>query len=739
MGCRPAAVGQPAATERTRGLQHNLDLRLASTKVVGPPPRCLVLFRNSSSDSILVMHLTTRTASGQVERDPGWLDGLNPQQVEAVTHGDGPLLIVAGAGTGKTRTLAHRVAYLLSKGIRPEGILLLTFTRRAAREMLKRAVAAAPSPVSAKGVWGGTFHAVGNRLLRIHCASIGLSEDFTIMDRADAEGLLDVVRNDLSLASTDGRFPRKSTCLEIYSRRVNGDEALNTVLKRYFPWCEPWQQELKDLFLAYVERKQRLNVLDYDDLLLYWRFLVEEHQVAEAIEGRFDHILVDEYQDTNKTQALILEGMRRSNQNITVVGDDAQSIYSFRSATVENMLEFPDRFGGTKVVRLEQNYRSTAPILSTTNRLIAQSSRGYSKELWCEQSGGQRPQLITCSDENDQDDTVIENVLRHYEQGIRLNQQAVLFRASSHSTSLELTLNRKNIPYHKYGGLRFLESTHVKDLICILRVVVNPRDEVAWFRVLQLLKGVGPAGASSAVRHLAENRFDPSAIDTFAFPPSATEGAAELATLLHDIHEVNQLGPSAQIDRVLLFYTPILERTHDNPGPRIADLDHLAQLATSAESTHQFLADLVLDPPTSTGDLAGPPVLDEDWLVLSTIHSAKGLEWDVVQIIHAADGCLPSDMATGSTGEIDEELRLTYVATTRAREFLYVLWPLRYFHRPAMVSDSHSYAQRSRFLTEDVVASMDCSGPPEAPPIAPKHVRICGHVDIRSRLKGLWE
>ena len=533
------------------------------------------------------MRLQTAPATLQSTHDYGWLDGLNPQQLEAVTHGDGPLLIAAGAGTGKTRTLAYRVAYLLSKGIRPEGILLLTFTRRAAREMLQRTVSAAP--VSAKGVWGGTFHAVGNRLLRMHCQSVGLSEGFTIMDRADAEDLLDVVRNDMSLSTTDGRFPRKSTCFDIYSRRVNGDEALDSVLKRHFPWCEQWQEKLKDLFLAYVERKQRLNVLDYDDLLLYWRFLLEDEQVAAAIEGRFAHILVDEYQDTNKTQALILNGMRRTNRNITVVGDDAQSIYGFRSATVENMLEFPGRFEGTKVVRLEQNYRSTAAVLSTANRLIAQASRGYSKELWSDRSKGQRPELITCSDENDQDDRVIENVLSHYEQGIRLNQQAVLFRASSHSTSLEVALARKNIPFHKYGGLKFLESAHIKDLICILRVAANPRDEVARFRVLQLLKGVGPAIASSAVRHLAESRFEPSAIDTFAFPAAATEEAAELAALLHDIGADSQLAPSAMVERVQLFYAPILERAYDHPGARLADLDHLAQMASSAESTEQFL------------------------------------------------------------------------------------------------------------------------------------------------------
>lgn len=625
-----------------------------------------------------------------------------------MTHGDGPLLVVAGAGTGKTRTLAYRVAHLVSQGVSPDRILLLTFTRRAAEEMLKRASSAvAPESATVKRVWGGTFHAIANRILRMYARPAGLSPDFTIMDRSDAEDFLNVVRNGLSLSQKDRRFPRKSTCLDIYSRRVNGSEDLPAVIRKDFPWCEMWQEDLKTLFREYVERKQKQDLLDYDDLLLYWNYLVQDDKSAESIGGRFDHILVDEYQDTNGVQASILSGMRRQNKNITVVGDDAQSIYSFRSATIRNILDFPQQFPGARVVKLEQNYRSVQPILETTNRVIGRAQERYSKELWSNRSAGQRPQVITCRDEDEQDEAVIRRVLQHYEQGIPLRKQAVLFRAAYHSNSLELALARKNIPFRKYGGLRFLEASHVKDLISLLRIVENPRDEMAWFRVLQLLSGVGPVTAAAAFGHVRDNGYSPAALESFKAPPSARDELASLALLMKDLARMGGEAPSTQVDRVRRFYLPLLERNYENPAPRANDIEHLAQLATRYKTRKLFLDELILDPPVSTGDFAGPPSKDEDWLVLSTIHSAKGLEWDAVFLIHAADGCLPSDMATGSDGEIEEELRLTYVAMTRARDFLYVLWPLRYYHRSAGISDRHSYAQLCRFFTADVLKTME--------------------------------
>ena len=673
------------------------------------------------------------------ESEQGWLEELNPEQRRAATHGDGPLLIVAGAGSGKTRTLAYRVAYLIAQGVPPERILLLTFTRRAAEEMLKRAARAIASGSNASGrVWGGTFHAVANRLLRIYAQSIGLSPDFTIIDRGDAEDFLDVVRNDLAFSSKESRFPRKSTCLDIYSRRVSGNEDLEAILRRDFPWCLMWRDELKSLFGEYVERKQSQSVLDYDDLLLYLYHMLEDTALAESVGGRFDHVLVDEYQDTNHIQAGILRRMRTKGQhNLTVVGDDAQSIYSFRSATVRNMLDFPEQFPGTTVVTLEQNYRSTPPILETTNRVIRQARERYSKDLWSARSGGQKPQLITCVDDSQQDDVVIRQVLEHYEQGIPLREQAVLFRASSHSASLELELTRRNIPFHKYGGLRFLEMAHIKDLISFLRIIENPRDEIAWFRVLQLLSGVGPVTARAVIEHVRNHRFDPASVAGFAGPSAAREDLAGLGALFTSLATLPEGSPASHIEMIRRFYDPVLERNYENPEPRKSDIEHLGQLAAGYTSRRQFLVDLVLDPPASTGDLAGPPTVDEDWLVLSTIHSAKGLEWDAVYLIHAADGCLPSDMATGSDREIEEELRLTYVAMTRARDFLYVLWPLRYYHKMAGLTDRHSYAQLCRFFSDGVVESMDEIGVAE-PASGDAAVPKLSHEDIGARIRDIW-
>lgn len=667
-----------------------------------------------------------------------WLSELNPAQREAVTHGAGPLLVVAGAGSGKTRTLAYRVAYLISQGVPAERILLLTFTRRAAEEMLKRAAAAVTGgPHTTRRVWGGTFHAFATRVLRMYARSAGLSPEFSVIDRTDAEDFLNIVRNDLGLSRRGRRFPRKATCMDIYSRRVNSTDDLTTVLAKWYPWCIEWEEDLRILFGAYVEKKQTQSVLDYDDLLLYLYYLLEDARIRDALGGRFDHVLVDEYQDTNRIQADILRRLREKNSNIMVVGDDAQSIYSFRSATVRNMLDFPCQFPGTHIVTLDQNYRSLQPILETTNEVIRQARERYTKDLSAVRGPGQTPQIITCIDEPHEDERVIQLVLEHYEQGIPLRRQAVLFRAASHSASLELALTRKNIPFHKYGGLRFLEAAHVKDVISILRLVQNPRDQVAWFRVLQLISGVGPATAAAALDHIAGQGYTPSALATFDTPAAARRRVGELARLMAEMSSLDDPVPSVLIEQVRAFYTPLLKENYDNPVAREHDIAHLGQLAGGYTSLGAFLDDLVLDPPASTGDLAGPPLKDEDWLVLSTIHSAKGLEWDAVYLIHAADGCLPSDMSTGTPEEIDEELRLTYVAMTRARDFLYVLWPLRFYVRGAGVTDRHMYSQRCRFFTDDVAATMQQSSygadeqATELPPAS-------ASTDIAARIRSIW-
>jgi len=669
-----------------------------------------------------------------------WLNDLNPQQRAAVTHDGGPLLVVAGAGSGKTKTLAYRVAYLIAQGVDPSRILLLTFTRRASEEMLRRASSVIARGTSSIGqVWGGTFHSAANRLLRAYSKVVGLRNDFTVLDQGDAEDAMNMIRHEMGLHSREIRFPRKSTCLSVYSRCVNSGEELPHVLTHDYPWCEQWEDELKEMFRRYVARKQERNVLDYDDLLLYWSYLLSDDRVAEELSKQFEHILVDEYQDTNILQSNILRGMRVTNHKITVVGDDAQSIYRFRGATVRNMLDFPKHFPDATIITLEQNYRSVKPILETANQLISEAPELYSKELWSNRKSGQLPRLVTCKDVTEQDEYVIDRVLRHYEEGIPLRRQAILFRAGHLSDTLEIELSRRNIPYHKYGGLRFLEAAHVKDLVSFLRVLENPRDDMAWFRILQLMDGIGPSTAAKVAAHVAENDNDPRSIRTYTAPPAARESMAGLARLLDELVPIGDKHPAIQVERIRKFYDPLLEKTYDNPGSRIRDLVSLEQISTGYESRQQFLVDLQLDPPSSTGDLAGPPHKDDDWVVLSTIHSAKGCEWDVVYLIHAVDGFLPSDMSTGTREEIEEERRLAYVALTRAKDYLYITRPLRYYHKWYALGDAHSYAQLSRFFTDDVLRTVEkvaLDQPPEervAPDLDDVEIRV------QQMLRDMWD
>ena len=670
--------------------------------------------------------------------DNDYFKDLNAQQREAVTHGDGPLLVVAGAGSGKTRTLAYRVAWLIARGVSPERIMLLTFTRRAAREMLSRAAAVLGERAAVTSqVWGGTFHATANRLLRIYGKAFNLAPEFTIMDQSDAQDMLQVIRHKIIDKQVKGRFPRKGTLLAIYSRRMNSGDSLEDVVENWFPWCERWMDKLKIIFKEYVTLKQQRTVLDYDDLLVYWKYLLTDTTAAQQIENRFEHILVDEYQDTNSLQAEILLGMRKNNKNIMVVGDDAQSIYSFRSATVRNMLDFPKYFTGAHTVLLEQNYRSCEPILITTNSVIVQAKERFSKALFSTREGCDLPQLITCSDEAHEAEVVVEKVLYHYEQGVALHDQAVLFRAGSHSAALELELMKREIPFHKWGGLKFLEAAHVKDFVSFVRLLENPRDEISWFRVLQLFEGVGPATASKVYEHLTTQRFNAA---TVADAPVATKLQRKLSQLGRLFEEVaaGELSLATQLDRINRLYQPLLDNNYENAQPRRNDIEHIIELATAYTSRSRFLSEITLDPPTSTSDFAGPPSREEDYLILSTIHSAKGCEWDAVYLIHAADGCLPSDMATGSEEEVEEELRLAYVAMTRARDRLYVTWPMRFYSHPQGFSDGHVYGQCSRFFTKEVLDTMETVAAPGV--VTDDSVEdIYPGVDIQDKMRGLWE
>jgi DNA helicase-2/ATP-dependent DNA helicase PcrA len=631
------------------------------------------------------------------------------------------LLIVAGAGTGKTATLAARVARLLERGVPAERILLLTFSRRAAAQMLSRAEHLTGEGRTAE-VWGGTFHAVANRLLRVHGRAVGVQPDVTVLDQADVADVMNLLRNELGFGHGERRFPRKETLAQIYSRTVNTGEKLREVLRRWYPWCAEERDGIRAIFTAFAARKRETNTLDYDDLLLFWDAMLADRSLGPRIAERFDHVLVDEYQDTNALQARILERLRPpdGSRNLTVVGDDAQAIYGFRAATVRNILEFPERFPGTTIVRLEQNYRATPSVLAAANAVIARSAQRHDKTLWSARDDGPQPVLRTCVDEDEQTDTVCREVLEARERGVPLTRQAVLFRAAHHSDALEIELARRNIPFVKYGGLKFLEAAHVKDALALLRIVENPRDEVSWFRALLLLDGVGPTSARSIVDVLGvRGGGDAAPLATLAErPPPIPVGAQRsfdgLREALLDCAR-SELGPAGELERFRPFLEATVRRKYEHADARLRDLDVLAQLASRQPSRARFLADLALDPPSSTGELAGPPLLDDDYLVLSTIHSAKGLEWDAVYLLHAADGNIPSDMATGDDDEVEEERRLLYVALTRARDRLTVLFPQRYYRRRDR-SDPHTYAQLSRFLApEEIRACFEQITPERSP------------------------
>ena len=684
---------------------------------------------------------------------------LNPAQRLAAEYGEqregdgfraGPLLVIAGAGTGKTMTLAHRVAHLIIEGVNPERILLLTFTRRASQEMTRRvesivrASTRDATPLPAGGLpWSGTFHSIANRLLRRFARNLGLDPGFSVLDRGDAADMIDVVRHEQKLTRTSRRFPKKDTCLAIYSRCVNTQRPLAETLDKTYPWCADWTDELAELFRHYVQRKQQSQSLDYDDLLLYWSHLVAEPEFAEEIGSWFDHVLVDEYQDTNLVQAQILNALKPDGSGVTVVGDDAQSIYSFRAAEVENILGFPDQYmPSARVITLEQNYRSTQPLLDSANCLIAESERQYRKNLYSERQDGGKPRYITVEDGDAEAEYVVTSILANRELGMALKEQAVLFRGSHHSDRLELELVRRNIPYVKFGGLKFLEAAHVKDLLSVLKWAENPRNEVAAFRVLKLLPGMGPSNAARCFEHLAVNEHRMGALADFRAPAAAAKewpGFCELMASLASA-EIGDRGWQSQLTEARRWYQPHLERIYDGIDTREADLEQLEQISGRYPTRERFLTELTLDPPSAAGDLAGDPLLDEDYLILSTVHSAKGQEWESVFVLNVTDGNFPSEFATGKPEMIEEERRLLYVAMTRAKQSLSLLSPLR-FHvtQQRRDGDKHVYGARSRFMTDRLLATLDqrFAGRPEVEGAAFR-VRSDKQIDVASRMREMW-
>jgi DNA helicase-2/ATP-dependent DNA helicase PcrA len=653
---------------------------------------------------------------------------LNPQQRAAAEHPPeaGPLLVVAGAGTGKTMTLAARLAWLVhERRADPQRILLITFSRRAAAEMAHRAglmlhaaLGLRPGAPVPQLPWCGTFHGIAARLLRDEAAHVGLPAGFTVLDRADAQDLLGLVRQRLGMAEVatgQARFPTATTCQSILSRCINTRTPLPVVLSAHYPWCSGARVQLEALFDAFADTKRAQHSLDFDDLLLAWWHLMARDAVrAERIRERFDHVLVDEVQDINRLQSELLLALRPGGGGLTAVGDDAQSIYAFRGADVRHILDFPKAFTPpARVLPLEENYRSTQPILDASHAVIEQVGERFAKRLWSRRGPAPKPRLLVVDDEAAQARSVTDEVLRAREQGLKLMQQAVLFRTGTHSLALEFELTRRNVPFVKYGGLQFLESAHLKDVLAVLRWADNPCGELAGLRAARLVAGLGPA---SVRRCLDAARTG----QPFTPPPAAREGWLELATLLALLRG-GTLGWPQELAAVLDWYRPALERIHARDATvRWAELQQLLQLASATRGRHAFVTELTLDPPAASGDHAGEPHLDEDYLILSTIHSAKGQEWNAVHVLNVVDGCMPADVAAGSAAELDEERRLLYVAMTRARDAL-TLWVPQRFHvtQQRALGGRHLYAPRSRFVTDAVLACLDTDAPapaPEAPP-----------------------
>jgi DNA helicase II / ATP-dependent DNA helicase PcrA len=644
----------------------------------------------------------------------------------------------------------------VANGADPRRILLMTFSRRAAVEMTRRVErigreAATANQAGGAGSaligtlggslasalpWAGTFHAVGARLLRDYATHIGIDAAFTIHDREDSADLMNLVRHDLGFSAKESRFPTKATCLAIYSRAVNAEEDLAAVLMKAYPWCASWEDELRTLFAAYLDAKQRQHVLDYDDLLLYWAQMMCEPSIAADIAARFDHVLVDEYQDTNRLQASVLMRLKPDGHGLTVVGDDAQAIYSFRAATVRNILDFPTQFREpAAVVTLARNYRSTEPILAASNAVISLAAERFTKDMWSGRTSSDRPRLVTVTDEAEQARYVAFRVLENRERGSALKAQAVLFRASHHSAALEIELAVRGIPFVKFGGLKFLDSAHVKDVLACLRFAENPRDRVSGFRVLQLLPGIGPAKAG----HILDASAAATALAELRAPGAERTEWQAFAEMIRHLSLRLAAWPT-EIQSVRRWYEPHLERRHEDAPARKADLLQLEEIAASYPSRERFLTELTLDPPDATSDEAGPAHRDEDYLILSTIHSAKGQEWSSVFLLNTVDGCIPSDLAAGETEEIEEERRLLYVAMTRAKNDLDLIVPQRFYvHQQSRGGDRHLYAARTRFIPDALLRHFEQRTWPVRAATSPRTAAAAeARIDVAAKLRARW-
>ena len=636
-----------------------------------------------------------------------WDGGLDEAQLAVATHGETPLVVVAGAGTGKTRALTSRVACLLDRGVAPDRILLLTFTRRAADEMLARA----RDLVGLRGgerPHGGTFHAVAHRHVASFAEVLNLPTGFGVLDPAGAGDLMDLLRSDHALTGTSTRFPRASTLVDIYSRCINTDRPLRDLVPLEYPWCEPHLEDISELFRAFTTRKRRSGLLDFDDLLLYWRALMSHDELGPHLAERFRYVLVDEYQDLNSLQVEIVRLLAPDGNGLTVVGDEAQSIYGFRGSDPRRLRQLVGCYPEAVTIKLERNFRSTQSVLDVANAVRPVSEGAPTFRLHSDRGAGSKPSLDRCYDASSEARAIVERILAAYETGVQLRQQAVLVRAGHHSDLVEIELAVRKVPYRKYGGLRFLETAHVKDFVSAARLLDNSHDEVAWYRLLRLHHNIGPTRAKALLEAVQPSETDAlsrwAELVAAAPPNTRTELSASLSGLL-EARSDEAAGLRAA--SVLRAIRPLLENRYDDAGARLADLDRLVDTASMIDDLAMWLADLTLDPPVSGGDLAGPPHLDEDYLVISTIHSAKGLEWPVVHIPHVVDGAIPIDMALSTPEGLDEERRLFYVAVTRARDELHLYAPLRMPHHRFAQDDRHSFTPLSRFMSDEVQALLE--------------------------------
>jgi DNA helicase II / ATP-dependent DNA helicase PcrA len=716
--------------------------------------RCFYMLRSIAPQSGY-----TYSISAMMKPKTTAFDSLNPQQRRAATFGTpvpdkgvtaGPLLILAGAGTGKTNTLAHRTAHLVLNGVDPSRIMMLTFTRRAAQEMIRRTQTIVAEVLSDRGKagdrsvisrlqWAGTFHSVGNRILRLYAKHLGLDPNYSVLDRSDAADLMDVVRHELGFSGKEKRFPRKDACLAIYSYRVNTRLSLKQTLEEQYPWCREWEADLTRLYREYVARKQKNRVLDFDDLLLFWHVMMQTPALAQSLAKNFDHMLVDEYQDTSTLQGEIIHALKPDGQGVTVVGDDAQAIYSFRAAAVENILGFADRYKPkAEMVVLAQNYRSAQPVLDTANALMSEGPRQHRKTLLGTRQSGQKPYYVALDDVQAQAEYITGKILQTREIGGSLKRHAILFRSSHHSDVLEVELTKKNIPFVKYGGLKFLEAAHVKDMMSVLRWADNPRNAVAGFRVLKLLPGIGPGQAKQALELLEAQGFEAKSLAAFDAPQPVKMDWKRFCALFEKLADPATPWPG-QVGLVKDWYKPQLERIYDAGWTRMGDLEQLDQLSVQHATRERFLTELTLDPPAATSNQSGGSAKDEDYVILSTIHSAKGQEWDIVYVLNVSDGNFPSEFATGNQQMIEEERRLLYVAMTRARNELHLCAPLKFaVTQQPKNGDAHVYGAKSRFMTDKVLDTLEKISVRTTVGVENLKAGDATTVDVVAQLKEMW-